>query len=184
MQTIICDTRQHVGKHENKMQWWEAHSVPTITERLDAGDYTTEGSNIVIDTKRNVMEMSANICGKAGEHNRVRREMERARDNGLRLYFLIECVGFETVDDLVGWTNDVCVRCRYRCNPRNRREKCGKFGTRKPAQGDILVKTMKTMATRYGCRFEVVNPRESARRICELLGIDYEEGGGEDADDG
>lgn len=171
---IKCDTRQQAGKHENKMEWWASHKVPTITEKLDVGDYAVDGSNIVVDTKRGLLEMSANVCGKTSEHNRVRREMERARDNGQRLYFLIECVGYGQLSDIARWTNDHCRHCKYACDPRNRREKCKKHGTRKPAQGDVLLKTLNTMARRYGCVFEVVNPKSSARRICELLGVPYE----------
>ena len=177
--TIICDTRQHAGKHDNKMGWWERHGVPTVQRALDFGDYATDGSNVVVDTKRSLDELCANLCGKAREHNRVRREMERARDAGCRLVFLVECVDVQSIDDVRGWTHTHCKRCydynRRKCDPRDRKFGCARHGTRKPSQGDVLAKVMETMSQRYRCVFEFANPRDSARRICELLGVGYDD---------
>lgn len=175
------DTRQQVhgtDKHAQKHEWWQAHGVELVRRKLDFGDYATDESNIVVDTKRNMSEICANLCGKTREHNRVRNEMERASESGYRLVFLIECTGYASIGDVAGWTHDHCKKCvhykRKECKPRDLKSKCLKHSTRKPAQGDRLAKTMQTMSRKYGCRFEFVRPRDSARRICELLGVAYE----------
>jgi hypothetical protein len=41
-------------------------------------------------------------------------------------------------------------------------------------RGSTMAKIIQSMERDYGCRFEYVNPRYSARRICELLGVNYE----------
>ena len=183
MGTIIkVDTRQQAGKHIIKNEWWASHRVPTVRIKLDFGDYMTDGSNISIDTKRNIAEIAQNINGK--NHDRFKRECLRAREAGYRLIILTENHdGITDVDGVKKWMNDHCVKCGTRrkvsCNPYDG-AKCPRHGTRKPIQGSRLAKAMSTMSERYGVRFEFCNPHETAKRICELLGVSYER----DADGG
>ena len=173
---ILCDTRQQAGKHENKMGWWARHGVATRVQKLDFGDYMTEGSNISIDTKRDMAEVAGN-CTR--DHKRFAREMERAAAEGYRLIILVEAGGqYTCIGDVCKWTNTHCKACAYKrnksCNPRELRSKCLKHGTRKPVQGPQLSKIMSTMQEKYGVRFEFCNSMHSAKRICELLGVAYE----------
>lgn len=176
---LIIDTRQQAGKHEHKNQWWASHGVSTVVSKLDFGDYAVNGSNICIDTKRNIAEIAQNINR---DHARFRRELVRAKDAGYRLIILVENVeGIASVEDLPAWTNEHCVKCSIRnrgqCNPRDTSTiRCARHNTRKPIQGDRLAKAMSTMAANYGVRFEFCRPDEAAERICTLLGIDYEKG--------
>ena len=174
---ILCVTRQHDGKHENKMGWWARHGVATHVQKLDFGDYMTDGSNISIDTKRSMSEVAQN-CTR--DHARVAREMERAAKLGYRLVILVEAGGqYTCVGDVRKWTNSYCKACVHKrtrkCNPRELRGKCMKHGTRKPVQGPQLSKIMATMEQKYGARFEFCHSMHSARRICELLGVRYEQ---------
>lgn len=173
---IQVDTRQQAGKHEIKNEWWASHGVPTVRCKLDFGDYMTEGSNISIDTKRNIDEIAQNINGR--NHDRFKRECQRAQAAGYRLVILIENRdGIWNLDGLKEWTNTHCVKCRYRlqrkCKPKDPRGKCPRHGTRKPIHGDRLAKAMSTMTERYGVRFEFCSPQYSACRICQLLGVDH-----------
>lgn len=176
MPVIIEDTRQQAGKHERKHGWFAAHGVELVRRKLDAGDYMREGSNITVDTKASVDEIAGNIS--AG-HRRFRAECERARDAGLRLVVLVENLnGYRSIADVSPWTNGHCAACfKYRrkmCDPRGGGG-CARHGKRgKPIQGDRLAAAMSTMQRRYGVRFEFCAPDESARRICELLGVNYE----------
>ncbi len=178
MGTVIqIDTRQQAGKHEVKNEWWALHGVPTVRLKLDFGDYMTDGSNRSIDTKRSIDEIAQNINGK--QHDRFKRECQRAASAGYRLIILVENYdGINSLDDLKAWTNTHCGYCvhfkKKACNPRDNGEKCRKHGTRKPIQGERLARAMSTMSERYGVRFEFCNPNESARRICELLGVKYD----------
>lgn len=172
---ILIDTRQQAGKHEIKNEWWASHGVPTFSCKLDFGDYMTEGSNISIDTKRNIQEIAQNINGRG--HDRFKRECVRARDAGYRLVILVENLdSVHCLDELQSWTNSHCQRCKLRgkCMPHDSSTKCALHGTRKPIQGERLARAMSTMSDRYGVRFEFCNPHESAKRICELLGVRYD----------
>lgn len=174
MTKIICDTRQKRGKHENIDRWFRNHGVEYEYKKLDAGDYATSDgwSNILVDTKKGLAE----ICGNCGrDHDRVVREIHRASDNGYRLVFLIEVGGnYRCIDDVEQWTNDVCKRCgEYRiksCDPS--RDRCKRF-KRKPMQGVTLAKIMRAMERDHGCFFEFVHPMVAAKRICDILGVNY-----------
>lgn len=171
---IYEDTRQQEGKHEAKRAWFAAHGVEVVRKKLDAGDYATEQSNVLVDTKRGLSEVAMDV---GRDHDRFAREMERARDAGYRLVVLVE-VGapYRTTEDVARWTNDVCKRCdwykRLLCDP-IARGRCRKYRS-KPMRGSTMAKIIRSMERDYGCRFEYVNPRYSARRICELLGVSHE----------
>ena len=177
MSEIMIDTRQHAGKHSIKDGWWASHGVSTIRTKLDFGDYMAEGSNVSVDTKRSIAEIAQNINGR--NHDRFKRECVRARDAGCRLVILVENRdGAESALDVNKWMNDHCRACGIRrqggCSPWDASSKCAKHGTRKPIQGPRLAKAMSTMEERYGVRFMFCHPRDTARIICELLGVAYE----------
>ena len=177
---IKVDTRQHKGKHAVKDDWWASHGVSTARVKLDFGDYMTDGSNVSVDTKRNIAEVAQNIGGR--NHARFKRECQRAAASGCRLVVLVENRdGVHCLDDLRKWTNDHCRACGERrrsgCNPFDG-QKCPRHGTRKPIQGPRLAKAMETMQERYGVRFEFCAPRDAAEIICGLLGVSYERDAG------
>ena len=176
MAVLYTDSRQQAGKHDIKNEWWALHGVSTIVRKLDFGDYMTDGSNISVDTKRNIDEIAKNINGR--EHDRFKRECIRARDAGYLLIILVENTeGVLAVDELRDWINGHCRACVHfrtsQCDPRDSGEKCRKHGTRKPIQGERLARAMSTMSERYGVRFEFCPPSDAARRICCTLGISY-----------
>lgn len=175
---IKIDTRQQAGKHVIKDEWWAAHGVPTTRVKLDFGDYMVDGSNVSIDTKRSISEIAQNINGR--NHDRFKRECLRARDAGYRLVILVENRdGVSTLSEAAKWTNDHCRMCgtkrNGRCDPRDPKGMCERHKTRKPIQGPRLARAMQTMGERYGVQFMFCDPRDSARIICELLGVSYEQ---------
>lgn len=170
---IYCDTRQQAGKHENIDRWFAAHGVPYEYRALRTGDYVrADGtSNIIIDTKRGLDEVAGN-CGR--QHNRFVRELDRARDAGCRLVILVEAYPpYMSMNAVVGWRPQPCRRCRWRgnaCDPLASGG-CRRF-KRKPMQGPTLLRTMRSLERKHGCRFELCHPARSAARICELLGVE------------
>ena len=171
---VYEDTRQQMGKHEAKRAWFEAHGIEVVRRKLDAGDYATDHSNILVDTKRGLSEVAMDV---GRDHARFVREMERARGAGCRLVILVE-VGspYRTTQDVARWTNDACRRCehykRLLCDPLST-ARCRKYHS-KPMRGSTMAKIIESMERDHGCRFEYVSPRYAARRICELLGVSVE----------
>ena len=144
---IIEDTRQQAGKHQKKHDWWSAHDTELIRCKLPFGDYALP-PKVCVDTKANLMEIATNMCGAFKEQRRFKSECVAAHECGCKLVFLIEC-SQKKIDDLFG-INIV-------------------LGNGKTIKGDQLVIAMETMASRYGCSFELVKPSECARRINEIL---------------
>lgn len=168
---IYADTRQKYGKHVHVDRWLESHCVEFEYRKLDFGDYMVEGSNVSVDTKKDMQELAGNL---GRDHARFARECERAAAAGCRLVVLVEQHPEYNETGCGAWTNGMCQRCR-RCNPRERGRGCLKYRF-KPVQGPQLAAIMSTMSKRYGVRFEFCARRDTARRICELLGIEVDQG--------
>ena len=151
MMHIIEDSRQQVGKHNAKHEWFDGHDVELIRCKLPFGDYAPPPP-ISVDTKKDMEEIAGNICGKREEHDRFIRECKAARAAGCKLIFLIENnVGISDLSEVHKWINPRVV---YSPN-------C--------VQGDRLQKAMETIQERYGVQFLFCAPEDSARRIKEII---------------
>lgn len=149
MITIIEDTRQQAGKHDTKHKWFEANGVELVRSKLPFGDYAPIPP-ISIDTKRNMDEIAANICGK--EHRRFINECKAAKYAGCQLVILIENTdGITDVSQVHTWINPRSV-----------------YST-KCVHGARLQKAMETISERYGVRFEFCPPEMAAQRVMEML---------------
>lgn len=166
---IYIDTRQQAGKHRNIDDWLAVHGVATEYKKLDYGDYMTDGSNLSIDTKQSVQEVAANV---GRDHARFVREIERANEAGCRLIVLVEeRPEYADREELGKWVSGVCRRCR-RCHPLYC--KC-KTKRNKPLNGPVLKKIIEKLEQDHGVRFEFCRRRDTARIICDLLGVEYKQ---------
>ena len=181
--TIWEDTLNKEGKHERKNEWWAAHGVTVVRTRFDGkhdvpwsfGDYCADGSNIVIDSKQHLGEVSTNL---GRDHVRFTNEVRRANEAGCLLVVLVETEDASCIEDVRRWVNGHCTHCghyyRRECDPMDRTGICLRHGTKKPLQGETMAKQMATMERNRSVRFEFVPPDRSATRICELLGVSYD----------
>ena len=146
---IIEDTRQQKEKHDIKHKWFDLHNVSVVRSKLPFGDYAT-APRVSVDTKRDMDEIAANICG--AEHKRFINECKAARDADCKLYILVENdLGITSIKDVHTWVNPRSVYS----------DKC--------VQGPRLQKAMETIQERYGVSFLFCTPEESGKRIMELL---------------
>ena len=185
---IIEDDRQHEGKHGNKHEVWDALGVPYLSRdemiKLDFGDYMRgfedgtldESCNISVDTKQHLGEVSANLGRK---HEAFKNEIRRANRKGYLLVVLVETDEVTCVEDVRGWVNSHCRHCKHlwhgECDPRDGSTFCLRHGTKPPLQGEVMAKQMTTMERNRSVRFEFCRPEDSAVRICELLGVSYDD---------
>ena len=150
---ILEDTRQKAGMHDIKHKWFDDHGVGLVRNMLPFGDYALPPA-ISVDTKACMEEIASNI---GSDHHRFKRECIAARDAGCQLIILVENDdGIRSVNEVHKWINPEVI---YRP---------------KAITGERLQKAMLTMSERYGVRFEFCEPEESAERIMELLGVNYE----------
>ena len=156
--TIIEDTRQQAGKHDEKHEGWAAAGVAVIRSKLAHGDYALPPV-VSVDTKKDVYELAMDIdqC-----HERFRDELKGARDAGTQLVVLVENTdGVSSLQDLAGWSES-------RRHFRMRKSKSGNQKARR-IEGERLAKACVTMEKRYGVRFEFCRPEEAAARVVQIL---------------
>ena len=170
--TVYCDTRQQKGKHTNIDGWFDRHGVEYAYQKLDFGDYMTDGSNVSVDTKKGIEELAGDI---GRDHARFVRELDRAAEAGYRLVVLVETARpICEIDDVAGYVAKPCRMCEKRrwgdCSPVSAM-RCTKYRS-KPMQGGTIVRMLHTLEAKHAVRFEFVHPSSAARRICELLGVE------------
>lgn len=135
---IIEDTRNKVGEHVAKNEYFSNNGVLVHRCKLPVGDYALFPT-VSIDTKKNIEEVAGNIGGK--EHARFREECKLAQAFGCRLIILVENDnGVKNIDDLAGWVNP---RIKY---------------DSRSITGERLAKAMRTMSERYGVQFMFAPP--------------------------
>ena len=151
MATIIEDTRQKKDLHTVKHDYWDHEGINIIRCALPFGDYIS-APTVAVDTKQNIAEIGANMCGSGREKHRFAEECKKARDACCRLIFLIEDAKYSCINDLYGETiwlfNGQTI------------------------PGDQLATAMHTMAGRYGCEFRFCKPEEAGATVVKLLEAD------------
>lgn len=168
MQPLLCDTRQQRGKHNYKNQYFKRHGIPIVAVTLKFGDYQRKGSNIAIDTKKDVQELAQNL-GK--DHKRFKKEIVKANEAGYVLVVLIEeCPEYNDRAHLSSWTNYICRRCGL-CDDDS---KCKRFRFH-PIKGETLAKIMNTLESKHFVRFEFTSKKQAPKRILEMLGMEVKD---------
>ena len=144
---LIEDTRNQVGKHTRLNEDLAKLGVKVIRSKLYVGDYARiDNQTVCIDTKKDLLEVANNICGK--QHERFRNELIRAKEGEIKLVILVE----EYVN-LENWES-----------PRKRNgQKISQV------KGSTLSKAIKTMEEKYGVRFIFCDKAETAKEIIKIL---------------
>ena len=144
----IVDSREK--GHKSILKYFDEHSIDYITSKLDYGDYMIYKDNsVVIDRKNNLLELASNLC-HTSEHERIKREISRAKDDGCKNFiFLISESKIKSIEDIKKWSS-----------PHTK------------VRGVTLLKIMQTMKEKYGVRFIFCERKKMGQRIIELLSTD------------
>ena len=142
---IICDTREKGNDYI--LKYFDKIDQDYIVSKLDAGDYMVyKNYKTIIDKKAGLLELAGNLC-RTSEHERVKREIAKARELGCVDFIFLICENkIKTVEDIANWTN------------KNTQVK-----------GSTLLKVMSTMKERYGVKFIIVPKKEMGKKVVELL---------------
>lgn len=170
--TIIEDTRQQVGQHKLKLEYFERKGISVVRSKLPAGDYAllTDMSRVV-DTKQDLQEVYSNLIQ---QHERFRREADFCKDNGIKLTILVEEPGIYRLDDVRRWKNPRMQRYE-KIKSMHNQGKWKKIPEKKPpVNGEQLWKIMYTFAERHGVMWRFTSPQNAGRAVMYLLtGEDY-----------
>lgn len=165
---IYEDTKQQVGKHNLKHQYFEEHGITVIRQGLNVGDYTLPNDqSVCVDTKKGIEEVCKNITGGNEEHNRFRDELIRAKEQGKRLIVLIE---EDKTDELGRYMFNRVSDVRRWKNP-------NRFKSTRATTGPGLMQRMFTMAKKYEFEWQFCRSKDAGKRICEILGLEGSESG-------
>lgn len=95
---ILCDTREKPT--ERATARYRRMGVPVIQQKLDYGDYSAKcdaldlSHLVTVERKQDLSELSMCFCR---ERERFRREFERAKKDGVKIYLLIENANLDMI---------------------------------------------------------------------------------------
>lgn len=190
---LIEDKAQKEEKHKIKNAYWHRKGIEVMRYPLPVGDYIIGSEKVLdvvarkkirsmqpkkmdflgtydvcVDSKFDIQELISDICGK--QHDRFRDECILAKNNGIKLYILVENKGglikgtkivnptIRRLEDLHKWVNPrLCIF------------KSGKQAYPSATKGVTLMKACMTIKRKYGTEFVFCTPEESGAKIMELL---------------
>ena len=166
--TIIEDSRQQAGQHDNIKAYCEAHGIVLRRQKLDTGDYIL-APKISIDTKQGMAEVYNNLIQ---DHDRFRNECIRAQEDGTTLVILVENDdGIRSMDDVERWQNPRVDSYYEKYAFALSARKAGKHIKlpAPPVNNKRLIRIMETMTERYGVLWMFCGRDETGEKVVELL---------------
>ena len=178
---IICDSREQ--KNQHILKYFEKNNIEYEIKKVDEGDYKLEGNDtICIERKGNLDEIMANIT-----QARFKRELERAKQKGVKLIVLIEnSSDIHLIEEIpLKWKNQRLEFYKFQL-----KRQLGLFGdfnewylyreantkglkVRRPPQSPTqLMKSLRTIENNkedYNCQFIFVKKSECGAKIIELI---------------
>ena len=112
MKYLIIDSREKPKAIGSILEYFEHKGIKYTVSKMLFGDYMDYNRpEIVVDRKQNIAELAKNCTV---EHERFKREIERAQDAGATLYILVqqnryedrgEHIKVERIEDLLRWSS-------------------------------------------------------------------------------
>lgn len=173
MRMILADTRQKNGSHDNIDAWLILHDIEIRRTKLYVGDYTLPANqSVCIDSKYGLQEVYGNIIQ---DHARFTAECKAAFEAGIKLIVLVEESGISSVQDVAAWQNPRVLRWeRLRDAHRQGKRMKEQLSPYPPVSSERLCKAMQTIAERYHIEWRFCDKADTARTICEILGIEVD----------
>lgn len=141
---IIVDTREK--GHKKILEHFDKVGQDYIISKLDAGDYVIyKDYSTIIDKKDGLLELSHNLCNTL-EHQRVIREIERAKELGCKEFIFLIQGNITSEEDIKKWKS-----------PHTK------------VKGETLLKILKTFKEHHNCKFIFVSKKDLGKKIIELL---------------
>lgn len=156
---VIVDSREKPKAIERTLQYFKDHGIEYEVSKLLFGDYMDwNRPGVVVDRKQNIAELAKNCTV---EHERFRREMDKARKAGATLVVLVEqnrykdrgeWVEVDSIEDLLRWSSHHTM-----------------------VRGEKVYRVLASWTAKYPLRVEFCDKRSTGRRIAEILYRDENE---------
>lgn len=156
---VIVDSREKPKAIERTLQYFIDHGIEYEVSKLLFGDYMDwNRPGVVVDRKQNIAELAKNCTV---EHERFRREMEKARKAGATLVILVEqnrykdrgeWVDVDSIEDLLRWSSPHTM-----------------------VRGEKVFRVLASWTAKYPLRVVFCDKRSTGRKIVEILYSDENE---------
>lgn len=150
---VIVDSREKPKAIERTLQYFSDHGIEYEVSKLLFGDYMDwNRPGVVVDRKQNIAELAKNCTV---EHERFRREMEKARKAGAELVVLVEqnrykdrgeWVEVDSIEDLLRWSSPHTM-----------------------VRGEKVYRVLASWTAKYPLRVVFCDKRSTGRKIVEIL---------------
>lgn len=149
----MIDTREKAKTIAPILDYFDSVGISYESTKLLFGDYREYSRpETVIDRKHGIAELAKNCTV---EHERFRRELERAKKAGATLILLVEqnrykdrgeWVKVETIEDLLRWSSPHSM-----------------------VRGERVYRVLKSWTAKFPLRVEFCDKRATGRKIIEIL---------------
>lgn len=165
---IQIDSREKAKAIKKILEEFDEQGVKYFVSKLWTGDYMNlDNPRVIVDRKQNLTELSSNICQ---DHDRFRRELIRAQENGIQLIILCEHGhDIKCLEDIIFWDNP-------RGTKRVKKDGIWQTVETNALKGEVMYKILTTLERKYGVRFEFCTKEETGNRIIEILRDEYDIG--------
>lgn len=153
MKYLLIDSREHPKAIRSILKYFDSIGLTHETTKLLIGDYMDfNRPQIVVDRKQNIAELAKNCTS---DHERFRRELERAKKAGCTLVVLVEqnryrdrdeWIRVGTIEDLMLWESPHTT-----------------------IRGEKVYRVLRSWMARYPLRVEFCDKRSTGRRIYEII---------------
>ena len=153
MKFLLIDSREKPKAIKSIVKYFESVKLPYETSKLFIGDYQDfNRPNVIVDRKQNIAELAKNCTS---DHERFRRELQRAQKANTTLVVLVEqnrykdrdkWIHVESVEDLVLWSSPHTL-----------------------VTGEKVYRVLRSWMAKYPLRVEFCDKRQTGRRIYEII---------------
>ena len=150
---LMVDTREHPKAIQTILRQLHSLDVETVSTKLLIGDYMDfQTPKVCVDRKRNIAELAKNCTA---DHERFRRELQRAQKANTTLVVLVEqnrykdgdrWIHCESVEDLMLWESPHTT-----------------------IRGEKVYRVLRSWMAKYPLRVEFCDKRNTGRRIYEII---------------
>ena len=150
---LLIDSREKPKAIKSILKEFERRGVHYSVTKLFIGDYQDYGNPfLIVDRKQTIQELAAN-CTR--DHDRFKRELERAKSVGARLVILVEqnrykdrerWIRVETIEDLMLWESPHTT-----------------------IRGEKVYRVLRAWMAKYDIAIQFCDKRQTGKKILEIL---------------
>lgn len=153
MKLMLVDSREKAKAIKSILKYFDSVGLAHESTKLFIGDYQDfSRPHVIVDRKQNIAELAKNCTA---DHERFRRELQRAEKAGATLVLLVEQNRYKDRDK---WIHVGCIEdIMLWTSPHT------------TIRGEKVYRVLRSWMAKYPLRVEFCDKRETGRRIYEII---------------